>query len=46
MADDPRTSKQPVTNQREADQRGRSELDCYWVGSLHFNFLGNEGVFH
>ena len=21
-------------------------LDCYWVGSLDVNFLGNEGVFH
>ena len=21
-------------------------LDCYWVGSLDFNFLGNKGVFH
>ena len=21
-------------------------LDCYWVGSLDFNFLGNNGVFH
>ena len=21
-------------------------LDCYWVGSLDFNFLGNQGVFH
>ena len=21
-------------------------LDCYWVGSLDFNFLGNRGVFH
>ena len=20
--------------------------DCYWVGSLDFNFLGNQGVFH
>ena len=23
-----------------------SSLDCYWVGSLDFNFLGNKGVFH
>ena len=22
-----------------------SHLDCYWVGSLGFNFLGNQGVF-
>ena len=22
------------------------DLDCYWVGSLDFNFLGNQGVFH
>ena len=21
-------------------------LDCFWVGSLDFNFLGNQGVFH
>ena len=21
-------------------------LDCYWVGSLDFHFLGNQGVFH
>ena len=21
-------------------------LDCYWVGSLGFNFLGNKGVLH
>ena len=21
-------------------------LDCYWVGSLDFDFLGNQGVFH
>ena len=21
-------------------------LNCYWVGSLDFNFLGNQGVFH
>ena len=23
-----------------------SLLDCYWVGSVDFNFLGNQGVFH
>ena len=23
-----------------------SDLDCYWVGSLDFNFSGNQGVFH
>ena len=22
------------------------DLDCFWVGSLDFNFLGNQGVFH
>ena len=21
-------------------------LDCYWVGSLDFNSLGNKGIFH
>ena len=21
-------------------------LDCYWVGSLDFNFVRNQGVFH
>ena len=21
-------------------------LDCYWVGSLDFNFFGNQGVLH
>ena len=29
--------------------RGRKskwKLDCYWVGSLDFNFLGNQGVVH
>ena len=25
---------------------GARLLDCYWVGSLDFNFLGNKGVFH
>ena len=24
----------------------QAELDCYCVGSLDFNFLGNQGVFH
>ena len=24
----------------------RYVLDCYWVGSLDFNFLENQGVFH
>ena len=23
-----------------------NKLDCYWVGSLDFNFLGNQGGFH
>ena len=23
-----------------------TQLDCYWVGSLDFNFLGNQGGFH
>ena len=26
--------------------RWNPPLDCYWVGSLDFNFLGNKGVFH
>ena len=26
--------------------RGFLLLDCYWVGSLDFNFLGNKGVSH
>ena len=24
----------------------RPSLDCYWVGSLDFNLLGHQGVFH
>ena len=33
-------------SERGAPKRGGTSLDCYWVGSLDFNFLGNNGVFH
>ena len=31
---------------RSQRPNARPILDCYWVGSLDFNFLGNTGVFH
>ena len=33
-----------VDDHRESNHTRPNFLDCYWVGSLDFNFLGNQGV--